>query len=272
MAGRSKQNTIWSNADRDEPDALDDAFTVMTFNTGNDLISPDALTHVIETSNASIIALQELSPRNAEAIENHSFERPMNRVVRGEYINGKGLLTTFPMDGHEIFTLASGRPYIEARIKIDGRDVALFIAHPPPPSNLRKIVWSRQDLLQLIARMDEDTPTLLMGDFNFTHLGARHRRLRQNGFTDTFFAVGQGRGLTYPIRYQYAPIKLPLIFRLDYIWASEHFTPVESYVGEDFGSDHLPLFTDLVLNHSRLESGTLTARTDTMVVEDENTA
>jgi endonuclease/exonuclease/phosphatase (EEP) superfamily protein YafD len=128
--------------------------------------------------------------------------------------------------------------------------IAVFVVHPPPP-NVRRLEVSSplamRDIVLLLERVSDATPTLLLGDFNFTTRSGKYRLMKEAGLIDTFGVAGQGRGLTSPTRYQYAPIPLRPMVRIDYVWATAHFQPLRSYVGKSWGSDHLPVVAELAI-------------------------
>ncbi len=95
---------------------------------------------------------------------------------------------------------------------------------------------------------EAEHPFLLMGDLNETSLQSRHRELESIGLQDVFGAVGSGSGLTYPVRVPPLPdILVRPVLRIDYIWASAEWQPLSAFVGDDIGSDHLPVIAHLVL-------------------------
>ena len=224
--------------------------TVMTFNTANDFVRSDTLIAILAESSASIVGLQELSPENARALANSLRAQFPYRILHGAHVDGKGLLSCYPIREHERFPLASGRSYIEAELVVEDRIVSVFVAHPPPPNYRRLEVASPHatpDITMLLDRVSPTTPTLLIGDFNFVRPSRNYRLVRRTGLIDTFREVGQGRGLTYPTRAQPAAIPLPPLLRIDYIWATSHFVPLASWVGSGGGSDHLPVVSVLAL-------------------------
>jgi vancomycin resistance protein VanJ len=226
------------------------AVTVMTFNTANDFISPADLVAVIESSNASIVGLQELSERNAAALDTSLLSTFPHRWLYGEHIRGKGLLSRFPIVELDHFELPSGRLYLHGAIDVSGCTVQVFVAHLPP-GDYRKLQAidpvALVDLELLLKRIDVQRPTLLLGDFNVVSRSRIYRRLRAVGLVDTFRVAGRGPGFTYPRRHAHRPIPLPRLIRIDYIWATPHFTPLRSRVLPGIGSDHQPVISDLEL-------------------------
>jgi endonuclease/exonuclease/phosphatase family metal-dependent hydrolase len=235
---------------REEDPTHPQSLLVMSFNTANDLIAPDDLIAAIERPGTMLAGLQELSPHNADALQQAPFDALPHRVLRGAYIDGKALLSRFPIDAHEFFPLTSERTAIDATIRIGDRAVCVFVVHPPPPNHRRLEVRSPESLpgiQRVLARVTPDLPTLLIGDFNFVWPGAGYRLLRRAGFIDAFRVAGSGRGRTFPAPHAQARVPLPRLMRLDYIWVSRHFRPVRSWVGAPAGSDHLPVYAELVL-------------------------
>jgi endonuclease/exonuclease/phosphatase (EEP) superfamily protein YafD len=228
----------------------DTPLRVMTFNTANDFVEPMHLIAMLRDHQADIISLVELSQRNAEALKDNLHAEYPHRVLFGKAFDGKGLLSRHPIEHHEMFTLLTARPYIEARLNVGGQAVTTFVVHAPAP-NYRQLevrsAYCEPEIKLLIQRGRLHEPTLYMGDFNFVAQSATHRLMSAAGLTDTFRAAGRGLGLTFPTRFQYAPIPLPLMLRIDYIWATGHFKPLSSQVGASFGSDHLPVISELML-------------------------
>jgi endonuclease/exonuclease/phosphatase (EEP) superfamily protein YafD len=226
---------------------------VMTFNTANDFVAAHDLVALLERSRADIVGLQELSVRNASALENALGGAYPTRLLFGAHITGKGLLSRYPLVWHERFDLASRRLSLEARLRVHDQTVSAFVVHPPPP-NVRRLEVSSslatQDIMLLLKRVSGAVPTLLLGDFNFTPRSAKYRLMTAAGLIDTFGVAGRGRGLTCPTRYQYAPIPFHPLVRIDYVWMTSHFRALRSYVGEHTGSDHRPVFTELALPRS----------------------
>ena len=224
--------------------------TALTFNTANDFVAPEDLIVLLSHSGADIVGLQELGERNAAALAHCLEESYPYRILHGAYINGKGLLSCHPILAWERFSLASGRPYIEARLAVGEQVVTVYVVHAPPGDIRRLEVLSRngaRDIRMLLERAPLETPTLLLGDFNIVPGSHSYRVLRAAGLIDTFRQAGTGWGATSPTRYQSVPIPLPRLVRIDYIWATAHFVPLISAVGPHVGSDHVPVICTLAL-------------------------
>jgi vancomycin resistance protein VanJ len=80
-------------------------------------------------------------------------------------------------------------------------------------------------------------------DCNLTDTSQTYPQLTR-GLSDSFAEAGWGFGQTF----QGEDWKFPLQ-RLDYIWHTDRLTAVDAYVGEDGGSDHLPLLANFHYLH-----------------------
>lgn len=96
-----------------------------------------------------------------------------------------------------------------------------------------------------------------MGDFNSTPHNETYASIA-NELTDIHWAVGNGFGFTLPDYSQnQTPDSPPMaqtilrfgpVARVDHIFASKHFIPIETYVAADSGrSDHRPVIATLAL-------------------------
>jgi endonuclease/exonuclease/phosphatase family metal-dependent hydrolase len=206
---------------------------------------------LLHEHHADIVSLVELSPRNADALKENLLEEYPHRILFGKYFDGKGLLSRYPIEKHEFFTLLTPRPYIEAQVTVNHQALNLFVVHAPAP-NYRQLevrsAYCEPEIRLLIQRGGHFAqPTIYMGDFNFVAPSATYRLMTSAGLVDTFRAAGNGNGFTFPTRFQYLPIKLPLMLRIDYIWATTHFRVLSSHVAPGYGSDHLPVISELEL-------------------------
>ena len=81
-------------------------------------------------------------------------------------------------------------------------------------------------------------PLIIAGDFNLPIESAIYRR-NWSRFRNAFSEVGWGTGYTKHTRWWG--------IRIDHVLSSDDVHPLQSYVGRDVGSDHLPLIASLAL-------------------------
>lgn len=129
---------------------------------------------------------------------------------------------------------------VEAQLEVDGRDVMLYGAHPPPPAGglqFRVRNWYLDDLAKRISYVRY--PVLVAGDFNMAPGSAAY-----SNFLETTQLKNAGK----PCIPTWSMFRTPLFgLRLDYQLVSEHWRVKEAKVGDFLQSDHRWLVSDLVL-------------------------
>ena len=240
-----------------------DTFTVMTTNVGNNRAEPEDLVPVIKDSGADLVAFQELSDRQAEAIKSElGSEYPHQAIYPGGFA-GKALLSRFPILDSKQLHFSEVRPDLKTVVEIGGSEINLIIAHPPPPRpHWRGLKFDRQTWEQITSLAElavKQSPAILLGDFNLADWWGEYAYLRKMGLKDAFQVAGRDRGHTLPRRI--GPWKRMLtinrllsrltffpMLRVDYIWYTEPLSCQQAWVGEDTGSDHLPVLAELVMS------------------------
>ncbi|WP_422925511.1 endonuclease/exonuclease/phosphatase family protein [Singulisphaera sp. PoT] len=112
------------------------------------------------------------------------------------------------------------------------------------------IQWWAQELDRMVKGLSEagNTPFIVAGDFNMPSDDSSMATLKtamRFGFEES----GIGYGYTRPTKYPW--------FRIDHILSSPEWVFTSCWVGEDCGSDHLPVLAELVLpGASARDSGT----------------
>jgi vancomycin resistance protein VanJ len=240
-------------------DGSDRRLTVMTFNVANGLAKPGRLVDVIAESNADLVGVQELSADQAEAIEVGLASRYPFRVLHPLGIPGKALLSKHPIASSELLHLYPDRPDLRATIELSGEQLAVIVAHPPPPRIKRRGLVTDPETHDQIARLVETAhaggPALLMGDFNVLAVHRIYRQIAASGLIDVFRVAGNGPGYTLPTRmakmaYKSHPVgnvRIRPVLRVDYLWITQDIEPLASWVGPYSGSDHLPVLAKLAI-------------------------
>jgi vancomycin resistance protein VanJ len=220
---------------------------VMTYNLADHLTPPQRLVAALNTSDADIIALEELGEPQANALRESLIERYPYQILYGEGIRGKGILSRYPILHSERLLFYPRRPDLLARLDVEGQTLCVIVAHPPPPRLQRRgLYFTRRTVRQLIRLAHlavTDEPTVLMGDFNMSARHSHYGALIRSGLVDAFREAGQGTGYTIPRRA--GQIYMIPIARIDYIFHSKHLKADRAWIGPDAGSDHLPVLAQL---------------------------
>lgn len=234
--------------------------TVMTYNLGDGLATPDRLAPLLRDSGADLVGLQEVDAATAAMLAVDLTDAYPYQVLHGLGIPGKGLLSRYPILRSDLLEFNPGRPDLRAVVDLGATTVTVIVAHPPPPRLTRTGLGQRpgaaaqvDGLIATVAATEG--PLLLLGDLNVTTMHDAYRRLERAGLTDVFRAVGRGFGFTSPTHFarlnergipmDRVPFK-PFL-RIDYVWTSRHWQPLAAWVGPSAGSDHLPVLARLAL-------------------------
>jgi endonuclease/exonuclease/phosphatase family metal-dependent hydrolase len=234
-------------------------FVAMTYNIGNGLAPTDSLRQMLRSTPADFVGLQEVSPEQAIVLEEDLPDLYPYRVVEGRGFAGRALLSRHPILDVEWIECQPDRPDLRARIDFEGRNLTVIVAHPSPPKPGRNgIVFDSVTLQQIRDSANltvQARPAVLLGDFNMTIHNPAYQWMTEIGLTDAYVDVGNRGGRTFPVRFgRIRRLNLPLswmpmrpVARLDYIWLTSEITPLEAWLGDDAGSDHLPVLARLSL-------------------------
>jgi endonuclease/exonuclease/phosphatase family metal-dependent hydrolase len=232
---------------------------VMTYNVhscvGTDgRLSPERIAEVIARANPDLVAVQELDVCQsrsrglnqpqwlAEQLGMQVHFTAARECDDGHY--GNAILSRHPFsvlsEGGLRRRSGEQRAVQWLKVTIGGSVVSVMNTHLS--------IHYRERLLQIDqllgaewrAKIEEDVPLVICGDFNASPLSPVYRRLRKD-LVDAQRAHGQRALATWPSR-------LPL-FRLDYVFASPSFDVMRCEVRRDAlsraASDHLPLLVEL---------------------------
>jgi vancomycin resistance protein VanJ len=228
-------------ASDDQPLSL----TVMTYNISNGSASTESLIEVISAAGADIVAVQEMTPEQAIGLQRGLEELYPYQSFHGSGIPGIGILSQHPILEERLISLQGANPYLFVRLQIENETLTVMVVHPPvafgpggPESP------SRADMPVLGEMAVENEAVIVLGDLNVTDQNEGYSLLVGEGLIDVFRVAGWGFGFTYPKRTWSGSLTIPLI-RIDHILVTEDLCPVKAWVGEDGGSDHLPVLAAL---------------------------
>jgi vancomycin resistance protein VanJ len=206
---------------------------------------------LLAASDADIVALQELTPEHAAAIEADTatasrFGYRALFPVAGAA--GVGLLSRFPLDAvaHSMSPLV-----VQATVRLPGGEVVTIIDAHPFPGRITTVTDFRvpvgfdpgdrdagiRSIRSLIdAALARHERLAVVGDFNVSDREPAYNDLAK-GLLDAQREVGQGTGSTWrPDRMKFLPFG---VLRIDYLFAGGGIVPTE--ISEDCtprGTDH----------------------------------
>lgn len=121
--------------------------------------------------------------------------------------------------------------------------LSVVVTHPLPPMDERAAQIQARHLAAVAQRIRElPSPVILAGDFNTTPWARQFAALtRDTGLVDT--RRGFGAHPTYPAFPEAALLRIPI----DHVLVSPSIGVATRRVERDIGSDHLPVFVELVV-------------------------
>lgn len=192
----------------------------------------------IEKSNADVVGLSEITKTWAKQLDKKMSKYPY-RIVEPAH-GGVALYSRFPLVQKEVrFYEPAKRPRIFARMKFRNQTVTVLFVHPVIPIGLFKL---RNEDLQVIGReaASAGEPVLVFGDLNCTPWSFFYRKLKKDGkLSDTM--RGFGVQATWNAFWYFPTIPI------DHCFASKEFITIYRPTGSRVGSDHLPVYVELLL-------------------------
>jgi vancomycin resistance protein VanJ len=245
-------------ASNDEPGM---AFTVMTYNVTRGDPGIEEILSIVESEDADVVALQEVSRKVAEAVAGLSDRYPYQALhPKGKGHGGCGVLSRFPISEDEAYALVDGM-HLSQRLVLDvgGERVHFFNVHLQPPQMLGERLAGTvlfvptsydttiqdRELALLLEEVDRvEGPAVVVGDFNMTEGSPGYSELTRR-LVDTYREAGWGLGLTFPDKEaRWIPTPFPLL-RIDYVFQSEDIVTQRAQVGDRGGPDHRYLTAEL---------------------------
>ncbi len=251
------------------PDLSRPTLTVVVANVN--LSNPDlsALFRLIESENADLVLLQEVTNNHRDQLRSALEPRyPHTSTAFRQDAFGQALYSKLPFEGApdvfpQIETMreksfgspfALSDPQIRVRVMFDGVPIVVQNLHLMPPGDAQMLREQRLQFAWLdqwvrSVKTSTDAPALfLAGDLNSTATSPQHAFLRAAGLREAHDEAGSGLGNTWPDVGLLA--KVPGI-RIDHAYACNRLTIVSSRVGPHIGSDHRPLVVKLQTSRVR---------------------
>ncbi len=235
--------------------------TVMTINVGNGLAPDRQVLRALRASDADIIGIEELNRRQARLLEEGLDDAYPFSAFFGDSYEGRGLLSRYPLVSAELVHFIPDRPDVLASVDTGQLLLTVIVGHPRPQIMRRgRVMFQTASLRQLLGLGQlarQQSPAVLMGDFNMSPRHPGYLRFQRLGLTDAFAVAGSGRGSTFPIRLGVAGTgpdrehrrKIPVIpvKRFDHIWHTPDLTTERAWIGPDAGSDHASVMARIIL-------------------------
>jgi vancomycin resistance protein VanJ len=219
-----------------------------------------SLLTAIRLQNADVVALQELVPPVAEALQldmKATYPYQILRPTNGA--GGLGLLSRYPLEPADATDGAGG---LRATLGVEGQTITVINVHVhfSGISRIRSQRFGSLSYFRMYDRTGRLSQTdalrkairnisgglILMGDFNTGDREPGYAALASE-LHDAFGETGLGLGFTFPNNKRMGPITIPVpLVRIDYVWTRDPVLPGSAHVNcDDGGSDHCMVVADL---------------------------
>lgn len=256
-----------------DPVTISSTFRVMTNNVSHFNTSPERVPNVALEQNPDIIFLQEVQLSDQESAltpldSNYPYQTRQNDLMRTTMYDAVNITySRFPfVISEEIDPQIPEMPLIYRNvIEHEGQRIALYNIHLMSPGgsgrfpNLKTNYFVRYALnfdgatrnkqveALLAYLVTEPYPYIVAGDFNTSDFSMTYTHLAEQ-LHDSFSEAAIGLGSNWPAaRALGLPALIPPFIRIDYIWHSAGLQAIQAWKGAFVGSDHFPMFADLVL-------------------------
>jgi endonuclease/exonuclease/phosphatase (EEP) superfamily protein YafD len=210
-----------------------------------------AITAEVRRVDPDVLVFQEFTlPLHGRLIERLGGDYPHRLTRPAPGARGKAVFSKRPIDADLGHPNAGSDGRRRFAVELDGRPVAIALVHHRSPGGIDTVA---RNLLQTRTLIDslpvEQNGLIAIGDFNASTWSPQLSALRSAGLVEAHDAVGWGRGGTWPDRRGGLPIDATawgMGIRIDNAFLTPDLQVVDAGVGRHVGSDHRPIWVDLV--------------------------
>jgi endonuclease/exonuclease/phosphatase (EEP) superfamily protein YafD len=205
------------------------------------------LIRLIETTKPDLILAMEVNEWWNEQLKVLKNEYPYSQHTINDVAYGMVLFSKFPLVKVEVNYLQNKNvPSFESIISLsDGKNISFHSIHPVPPAHFKDLPdneGQQEIALKKLGKkvMVRKFPTLVKGDFNYV-VWSHVREL--TGTINILYDVRVGRGFYNSYNAKNILMRWPL----DHVFVTDEFRLKKLERLPKIGSDHFPIFVELVL-------------------------
>jgi endonuclease/exonuclease/phosphatase family metal-dependent hydrolase len=226
------------------------SFTILTYNVHLIEPAPDAAVGAVSETDADVVCLQEATPGFEALCRRELAERYRHmRFRHAEYGGGLAVLAKLPVSERAHVRPKTKGSWFPGWVLLADTPVGkvqILVVHLRAPisdggkaslSALARTALIRvREIEELYGLLDEELPTIILGDFNEGDAGQAIKWLKARGFTD---ALGEFDWFSHTWRWK---VGLEVVRRrFDHILYSRHLHCLQARVLRKGRSDHLPV-------------------------------
>lgn len=196
---------------------------------------------LIKKENPDVAVFLEVSEKWAEKLKVLRQSYPYVFHNQDNRRFGKSIYSKIPLDTPKTKFTVRERKTLVTQLKISGQTVSLIVTHPTIPIKRSTFKVRNQELAVLADYISKlESLIIVVGDFNTSMWSPYYQQFVNN----TRLKNGR-RGFGVQPSW---PTDFPLLYiPIDHCLVSPEIQVLNSRVGENVGSDHLPLITDVAI-------------------------
>nr|WP_210407508.1 endonuclease/exonuclease/phosphatase family protein [Hydrocoleum sp. CS-953] len=198
---------------------------------------------LIKKENPDIAVFQEVSEKWAEELKVLRQNYPYVFHFQDNRIFGKSIYSKIPLENQDIKIISKRykRTSLVTELKVAEKPISLIVTHLAVPITRISFQVRNQELKVLGNYVSKlESPVIVVGDFNTSIWSPYYQKFVQKT------GLRNGRN-GFGIQPSW-PTNLPLLYiPIDHCLVSPEIQVLNSQIGKNLGSDHLPLITDVAI-------------------------
>ncbi|MDJ0556061.1 MAG: endonuclease/exonuclease/phosphatase family protein [Microcoleaceae cyanobacterium MO_207.B10] len=201
---------------------------------------------LVKKENPDVVVFLEVSEKWDEKLKALQENYPYVFHNQDNPRFGKSIYSKIPLENsNKIITAkyqkSKTRKSLVTQLKVSGKPISLIVTHPTIPTKRASFKLRNQELELLADYVSKiESPIIVVGDFNTSIWSPYYQQ-----FVEKTRLRNGRRGFGIQPSW---PTDFPLFYiPIDHCFVSSEFEVLNSRIGENVGSDHLPLITDVAI-------------------------
>ena len=218
----------------DESIKVENRLKMVSINLLSSNTEVDLVEAYISKENPDLIVLMEFTPQ---------WKRLLHKTISAYHFNhleprndnfGIAILSKKPIEAKTDYFQLNQKPSIVSQLNFNNKPLTIIATHPVPPLGEHAFELRNKHMDYLIKNRSKFSDRLVVvGDFNNSSFSTYFQELIETDLKDS--RIGFGLLPTWPANISF------LQTTLDHILVSENIQVLDRTVGENIGSDHLPI-------------------------------
>ena len=188
----------------------------------------------IQQENPTVIVLMELTPQWETLLKDIIQNYPYHHLVPREDNFGIAVLSKHPLKAKTAYFGINQKPSIVSELNFNAKKLTIVATHPAAPVDEKAFELRNQQMNNLMeSRLNFSDYLVVIGDFNNSSFSNHFQKLLEANLKDS--RLGFGLLPTWPANFT------PLQTTLDHCLVSKNINVIDRTVGQNVGSDHLPI-------------------------------